>query len=108
MTQLLLNGGGIYALICQNYERNCGQCVMDSAFARNNHKAILKSAQNPCDTSNEAQMLVFRVATSLCQSAEWGMHTYHSSLLCLNEHIPCEENGEQLIIFYLATLLYNF
>jgi len=78
---------------------------MDSTFASNNHEAIIKSAQNPCDATYKAQMLVFREAKSLGQSAEWGMHAYHSSFPCLNERIPY---AEPLVILHLATLLYNF
>jgi len=81
---------------------------MDAAFVSNNHEAIIKSAQNPCDVTTEAELLVFREATSLRQYAEWGMHAYSSSFPCLNEHIPYEEHGERLTILHLAIFLYNF
>jgi len=36
------------------------------------------------------------------------MRAYRSSFPRLNERIPYEEHGEQLVILHLATLLYNF
>jgi len=100
--------GGIYDLIFQNYNRNHGQCIMDSAFASTTHEAIIKLVQNPEVAADVAQMVIFCEATSLHQSAEWGMHAIQSSFPCLNEHILYEENGERLVIIHLATLLYNF
>jgi len=38
---MLAKWGEIYNLLNQNYARNQGRCIMDSAFARNKNLAII-------------------------------------------------------------------
>ena len=46
-------------------------------------------------------------ATSLRQSAEWGMRAVQSAFPWLKDKIKFEENGERKVTLLLACLLYN-
>ena len=49
-----------------------GRCVVDSAFARNNYTFLIKS-EKPAVGMTLEQMNLAAEATSMRQSAEWGM-----------------------------------
>jgi hypothetical protein len=48
-----------------------------------------------------------RAATSICQSAEWGMRAVQASFPHLKDTLPYEENGERRMILTCLFLLYN-
>jgi len=46
-------------------------------------------------------------ATSMQQSAEWGVHTFQSVMPCLKDRMKFEECGEQKVTLKIMNLLYN-
>jgi hypothetical protein len=54
-----------------------------------------------------ANLAVKRAATSMRQSAEWGMHAFQSSFPRIKDTLPYEERGERRIILGCLLLLYN-
>jgi hypothetical protein len=50
---------------------------------------------------------VKRAATSMCQSAEWGMRAVQASFPRLKDTLPYEENKERRMILTCLFLLYN-
>jgi len=104
----LAEWGGIYQLLAENYASNHGKCIMDSAFAVRNHPGIIRSAQDITGASTAAEILQFREATAMHQTAEWGMRAIRSSFPRLTERIPYEDGGERLKMLMLVPLLYNF
>jgi DDE superfamily endonuclease len=104
----LAEWGGIYESLFEIFDRNKGRCVMDSAFASANHPAIIKSSQNETTCESPFEILEYRAATSLRQSAEWGMRAIQSALPRMLDAIRYEEQGQRKIILICMVMLYNF
>jgi DDE superfamily endonuclease len=83
--------GGIYKSLFEIFDRNKGKCVMDSDFASANHPAIIKSFQNKTTCESPFEILECRAATSLCQSAEWGMQAFQPAFPHMLDAICYEE-----------------
>jgi len=75
----LAEWGGIYDLLDENFARNGGKCIMDSAFASGHHEGIIRSAQDMTGVENALKVLQFWEATAMHQTAEWGMRAIRSS-----------------------------
>ena len=58
-------------------------------------------------TNNPNDIIVNKQATSMRQSAEWGMRGFQSSFPRLYDKIKYEENGERKKILSLCFLIYN-
>jgi hypothetical protein len=50
---------------------------------------------------------IARDATSMRQSAEWGMRAFQSSMPCLKDCMKFETHGEQMVTLTMMILLYN-
>jgi len=89
--------------------------VIDSAFSTMNHDFLIVSSQEDLTTDAEfdnindqiANIVVKREATSMCQSAKWGMRAVQTSFPRLKDQLVYEENGEQRIMFDCLFLLFN-
>ena len=89
--------------------------VIDSAFSSKNVDYLIKSSQDyltaddGLDTYEEqvANLAVKQEATSMRQSAEWGMRAIQSSFPRLKDTLHYEEHGEQRLIFSSLFLIYN-
>ena len=105
--------GNIYDKLELMYDQHGVVCTADSAFASKTNKPfILKSSQqHPVEGADLAdyrqQVAIFEEATSMRQSAEWGMRAVQSSFPRLKDRLLYETNGERRIIFKSIFLLYN-
>jgi hypothetical protein len=75
----LADWSNLYNILNVIYEKNGGRCCMDSAFASLGNPSVIKSSENVCNASNPKEMLEMIQATSVRQSAEWGMRALQSS-----------------------------
>ena len=98
--------GNIYSKLSRVFNRTGGKVTVDSAFARKNHAFLIKSSQTLPGTAEE--IVVNEEATSMRQSAEWGMHTFQSSFPRIKDRLIYEENGERRLILKLLVLLFNY
>ena len=80
---------------------------MDSAFSQKRHNFLIRSSQADPLSNDPAALPVNRKATSMRQSAEWGMRAIQASFPCLKDRLTYEEFGEQRLIMKLMLLLYN-
>ena len=80
---------------------------MDSAFSRKRYGFLIKSSQTDPESDNPNDYRVNAEATSMRQSAEWGMRAIQSSFPCLKDRFVYEETGELKIMFKFLLLLYN-
>ena len=107
--------GDIYTKLETVYEETGLMFVIDSAFASGTYKFLIKSSQDDLtaddDLFNFGEQLrnitVKRAATSMRQSAEWGMRAIQSSFPRLKDTVIFEERGERRIIFNCLFHLYN-
>ena len=88
------------------YLRNGGRVTCDSAFSRRNHDFLIKSSQNLGDTAEEN--IVNFDATSMRQSAEWGMRSFQASFPRVKDKFRYEETGERGLTLQLLVLLFNY
>ena len=52
-------------------------------------------------------MEVAKDATSMCQSAEWGMRVFQASFTKIKDHITLEYRGQRKLMMKLMIHLYN-
>ena len=98
--------GKIYAKLESVFETCGARCVVDSAFARNNYPFLVKS-EKPTVTMTPAEMRLAAEATSMRQSAEWGMRTFQSSFPRVKDRIEFESIGQRKQMMKLMILLFN-
>jgi len=80
--------------------------VVDSAFPAGDKPYFIKSSAEE-HARNAQELLVCADATSLRQTAEWGMNGFERSFPRLQDCLRWEEFGERKIIIRLVVLLYN-
>jgi hypothetical protein len=111
----LADWGSLYDKLEKVYNETGLKFVIDSAFSSSNVDYLIKSAQDflaadagLVDMADiMANLAVKRVATSMRQSAEWGMRAFQSSFPRIKDTLPYEEQGERRIILACLLLLYN-
>ena len=89
--------------------------MIDSAFSSADAEYHIKSSQDFMVANDGLEdhddviynLAVKRAATSMRQSAEWGMRGVQASFPCLIDTIPHEEYGERKMIVTCLLLLYN-
>ncbi len=89
--------------------------VIDSAFCTINIPFLIKSSQDDLTAGDEMLTLDDQLtdiakrheATSMQQSAEWGMQAVQSSFPRIKDTLPYEEYGERKIIMTSLLLLFN-
>jgi hypothetical protein len=104
----LAGWGGLYDILQDIYDRLGGKCCMDSAFAALNNPCIIRSSENDYHSTNARELLIHKEATSLRQSAEWGMRAIQSAFPRVTNRIRYEEKGTRAIMMRCMVLLYNF
>ena len=98
-----------YDRLGRMFEETGGRVVVDSAFAQGEYPFLMKSAQDYVgSSSNGGELIRFRQATGVRQSAEWGMRGLQGSFPRMKERFFYEECGERKIVLTSVTLLYNF
>ena len=85
-----------------------GKCTVDSAFSTKNHNFLIKSSQADLVSNDPMAFVVNQEATSMRQSAEWGMRALQASFPRLKDRLLFEEFGERRLIMKLMLLLYNY
>jgi hypothetical protein len=107
--------GGLYDKLEQVYNDTGLKFVIDSAFSSSTVDFLIKSSQDylvadaGLDDIDDVRddIAVKRAATSMRQSAEWGMRAVQASFPRLKDTLPYEENGERRMILTCLFLLYN-
>ncbi len=105
--------GCIYQKLEGLWEKYKFRCIMDSAFGKFECQFIIKSSHdyissNQLSRSEQSRDIQEkRAATSMWQTAEWGMHGLQASFPCLKDWFVYEERGEQRITLKMFVLLFN-
>jgi hypothetical protein len=107
--------GDLYVKLERVYDETGLMFVIDSAFASGTYKFLIKSSQDDLTADDGLlgvadqiqNIAVKRAATSMRQSAEWGMRAVQSSFPRLKDTMVYEEHGERRIIFTCLFHLYN-
>jgi hypothetical protein len=106
--------GGLYDKLEETYMLCNGKCVMDSAFSSRGKPYVIKSAQNRRNQRNNNNRNLNldyernKQATSLRQSAEWGMGALQGTFQRLRVSMKYEEFQERRFILETTVLLYNW
>ena len=88
-------------------ERTGGECCLDSAFASCNVDCLIKSSDDITKAKNAHEAKQAKEATSLRQSAEWGMRAMQGAFPRLKDKMQFECNGERKVFLMLAVMLHN-
>ena len=104
--------GNIYKKLERVYTETGARCTADSAFSRLRAPFIIKSSQMVALENNDVgeyaqQIRENQDATSMRQSAEWGMRALQSSFPRLKDRFVYEEQGERKVMLRMILLLYN-
>jgi hypothetical protein len=99
--------GNVYEKLERVFDAVGGKCTVDSAFSKKRYGFLIRSSQADPDSDNPNDYIVNSEATSMRQSAEWGMQALQSSFPRLRDRFIYEETGERKIIMKFLLLLYN-
>ena len=107
--------GRIYTKLKKIYEDTGWKFVINSAFSSTNIPYLIRLSQDYLTADDNLQgaddqlldLRIKREATSMRQSAEWGMRGIQSSFPRLKDTLPFEEYGERRIILTSLLLLFN-
>ena len=99
--------GGIYKKLNHVYDKYGGMCVVDAAFSRKKYPYLIKSSQRDPESVFIEDFIVNDQATSMRQTAEWGMRALKASFPRLKDTIRYEVRGERKLIWRFILLLYN-
>jgi hypothetical protein len=103
--------GRVYDKLENVYRRNGAKCTADSAFAAKNVDYIIRSLST-VDIESDGRVglrnriRVNKEATSMRQSAEWGMYSL-KSFPRLKDWFLYEEYGERRLNLTMLVLLFN-
>jgi hypothetical protein len=99
--------GNIYDKLECVYERDGAQCTVDSAFGNVTREYLIKSSQDLIHIRDHYKRNEARDATSMRQSAEWGMRAFQSSMPRMKDRMKFEERGERKVTLTMMILIYN-
>ena len=103
--------GNIYQKLESVYQLCGGRCTVDSAFSASRNDYLIRSANTNYVGETRAEFaasVAFNAeATSMRQSAAWGMRTFQSSFPRIKDRFVFEERGEKKRIVKLCFLHYN-
>jgi hypothetical protein len=83
------------------------KCTVDSAFGNVSRQILIKSSQELTHNQDRVERGMARDATSMRQSAEWGMRAFQSSMPRLKDCMIFETRGERRVTLTMMILLYN-
>jgi hypothetical protein len=89
------------------YERDGAKCTVDSAFGNVSRQFLVKSSQELIHIEDRVERGMAPDATSMRQSAEWGMRAFQSSMPRLKDCMIFETRGERRVTLTMMILLYN-
>jgi hypothetical protein len=99
--------GNIYNKLECVYRRDGAQCTVDSAFGNVTREYLIKSSQELIHISSYRDRGIARDASSMRQSAEWGMRAFQSSMPRIKDRMQFEERGEWKVTLTMMVLVYN-
>jgi hypothetical protein len=88
-------------------------CCIDSTFGSISRNFLYKSCQDQLGSNalmcweRKLELQKKRQATSVRQTAEWGMLTMQASFPRVKERFVYEERGERRLVLKMFVLLYN-
>jgi hypothetical protein len=89
------------------YLQDGAKCTVDSAFRNVSRDFLIKSCQELICIKDSVQRGFARDATSMWQSAEWGMKAFQLSMPRLKDCMKFETGGELRVTLTMMILLYN-
>ena len=100
--------GSIYKKLGDVFNKYGAHCTVDSAFAQTRYHFLIKSSQDLPATIE--QIRINNEATSMRQSAEWGMRAFQSSFPRIKDRIFFERGRqtERRLILKLLVRLFNY
>lgn len=108
---LIAEWGSIYDKLGRVYDTCGGTCTVDSAFSARRNQYLIKSGQQRLVGETRAELIrhirLNAEATSMRQSAEWGMRTLQASFPRIRDRFIYEERGERRLVMEMCFLLYN-
>jgi hypothetical protein len=101
--------GDIYDKLELVYIRESGKCTVDSAFGNvsRGRDFLIKSSQELIHIEDHWEQGIACNATSMEQSAEWGMRAFQLSMPRLKDWMKFDTRGEQRITLTMMILLYT-
>jgi hypothetical protein len=99
--------GDIYNKLELVYLQDVAKCTVDSAFGNVSRQFLIKSLQELIHIEDCMECGMARDATSMRQSAQWGMMAFQSSMPCLKDCMKFETRGERRVTLTMMILLYN-
>ena len=99
--------GNIYDKLESVYQRDGAKCTVDSAFGNVTREYLIKSSQELIHIEDHQERRIAREATSMRQSAEWGMRAFQSSMPRIKDRMKFETRGERKVTLTMMILLYN-
>ena len=88
------------------YKKDGGQCTIDSAFGNVNQEFLIKFSQELIHSRSYCAQSIAHNATSMHQSAEWGMRAFQSSMPRIKDRMKFEERSEHKVTLTVMILLY--
>ena len=108
---LMAEWGSVYDKLGRVYACCGGKCTVDSAFSRKSHPYLIKPSQTEFGEENcqefAANVQLNAEATSMRQSADWGMRALQVSFPRLKDRFIYEEYGKRRVMFKMILLLFN-
>ena len=105
----IAKNSGTYETLENIFLLTGGKCVVDAAFSLKHCPFLIKSGKEPSTNLTDAVIVRDAEATSLRQSAEWGMRGLQGSFPRLKEKITYSEDFRDRKLFLsLIPMLYNF
>ena len=95
---MIAEWGGVYEKLQNAYDQCGGKRTVDSAFGSERYDFLIKSEEYI--TNSEA--------TSMRQSAEWGMGLLRSSFRRMRDRLRFDDLGERKLTFRMYFLLFNY
>jgi hypothetical protein len=99
--------GDIYNKLELVYLQDRAKCTVDSAFGNVSREFLIKSLHEIIHIKDSMECGIARDATSVRQSAEWGMRAFQLSMPCLKDCMKFETCGEQRVTLTMMILLHN-
>ena len=98
--------GKIYDKLQEIHTATGACCTVDSAFAKNDYPFLIKSNKPSVDMTAD-EVAIARDATSMRQSAEWGMRAFQASFPRVKDRILFEGRGRRKMMIKMMLLLFN-
>jgi hypothetical protein len=99
--------GDIYDKLELVYLQDSAKCTVDSAFGNVSRQFLIKLWQVLIHIEDHVEHEMAHDATSMRQSAEWGMRAFQSPIPRLKDRMKFETRGERRVTLTMMILLYN-